>query len=101
MISAMPDIKRITIEPEDEFMVLACDGIWNFMTSDDVIEFVQERISDPSKKLSKICEEVSYGKTTCWSGFQFIIICVLMVLDHILHTFFSMTYDVSIKVVDN
>ncbi|XP_055621467.1 probable protein phosphatase CG10417 [Toxorhynchites rutilus septentrionalis] len=58
MISAMPDIKRIAIEPEDEFMVLACDGIWNFMTSDDVVEFVQERISDPTKKLSEICEEM-------------------------------------------
>lgn len=58
MISALPDIKHITIGPEDEFMVLACDGIWNFMTSDDVVEFVQERIRDPTKKLSKICEEM-------------------------------------------
>lgn len=58
MISALPDIKKITIGPEDEFMVLACDGIWNFMTSDDVVEFVQERIADPTKKLSEICEEV-------------------------------------------
>lgn len=58
MISALPDIKKITIGPEDEFMVLACDGIWNFMTSDDVVEFVQERISDPTKKLSEICEEM-------------------------------------------
>lgn len=58
MISALPDIKKITIEPEDEFMVLACDGIWNFMTSDDVVEFVQDRIADPTKKLTDICEEV-------------------------------------------
>lgn len=58
MISALPDIKKITIGSEDEFMVLACDGIWNFMTSDDVVEFVQERIADPTKKLSEICEEM-------------------------------------------
>lgn len=58
MISALPDIKKITICPEDEFMVLACDGIWNFMTSDDVVEFVQDRIADPTKKLSDICEEM-------------------------------------------
>lgn len=58
MISALPDIKKITIEPEDEFMVLACDGIWNFMTSDDVVEFVQDRIADPTKKLTDICEEM-------------------------------------------
>ncbi|XP_055613833.1 probable protein phosphatase CG10417 isoform X2 [Uranotaenia lowii] len=58
MISALPDIKRISIGPEDDFMVLACDGIWNFMTSDDVVDFVQERIRDPTKKLSEICEEM-------------------------------------------
>lgn len=58
MISALPDIKKIFIEPEDEFMVLACDGIWNFMTSDDVVEFVQDRIADPTKKLTDICEEM-------------------------------------------
>lgn len=58
MISALPDIKKITIGPEDEFMVLACDGIWNFMTSDQVVEFVQKRIKDATKKLSEICEEL-------------------------------------------
>ena len=58
MISALPDIKHITITPEDEFMVLACDGIWNFMTSEDVVEFVQERMKK-NLKMSQICEEVS------------------------------------------
>uniref|UniRef100_A0A182YKV2 protein-serine/threonine phosphatase n=1 Tax=Anopheles stephensi TaxID=30069 RepID=A0A182YKV2_ANOST len=58
MISALPDIEKITIGPEDDFMVLACDGIWNFMTSDQVVQFVQERIHKPGMKLSKICEEL-------------------------------------------
>lgn len=58
MISALPDIKKVTIGPDDDFMVLACDGIWNFMTSEDVVEFVQERIRDPTKQLSEICEEM-------------------------------------------
>jgi protein phosphatase 1G len=60
MISALPDIKKITITPDDEFMVLACDGIWNFMTSEDVVVFVKERLNkDKTKPMSKICEEVS------------------------------------------
>ncbi|XP_058122102.1 probable protein phosphatase CG10417 [Anopheles ziemanni] len=58
MISALPDIQHITVGPEDDFMVLACDGIWNFMTSDEVVQFVQERIHEPDAKLSKICEEL-------------------------------------------
>lgn len=58
MITALPDIEKITIGPEDEFMVLACDGIWNYMTSEQVVQFVQERINRPGMQLSTICEEL-------------------------------------------
>ncbi|XP_037728570.1 probable protein phosphatase CG10417 isoform X1 [Drosophila subpulchrella] len=58
MISALPDIKKLIITPEDEFMVLACDGIWNYMSSKEVIDFVRFRLKDKSKKLSNICEEL-------------------------------------------
>ncbi|KAG7209101.1 hypothetical protein KM043_015247 [Ampulex compressa] len=59
MISALPDIRHVTIEPEkDEFMVLACDGIWNFMSSQDVIQFVRTRLAQNYDNLSKICEEL-------------------------------------------
>ena len=28
MITALPDIQSRTLDEEDEFLVLACDGIW-------------------------------------------------------------------------
>lgn len=56
---ALPDVKKLTINPdEDEFMVLACDGIWNFMSSQEVVDFVKARIENSSDKISHICEEV-------------------------------------------
>ncbi|XP_025159521.1 probable protein phosphatase CG10417 isoform X2 [Harpegnathos saltator] len=59
MISALPDVRHVTIEPErDEFMVLACDGIWNFMSSQNVVQFVRSRLSQNYENLSKICEEL-------------------------------------------
>ncbi|XP_037947246.1 probable protein phosphatase CG10417 [Teleopsis dalmanni] len=58
MISALPEIKKLIIGSEDEFMVLACDGIWNFMTSEEVVDFVRTRLADGTKSLSKICEEL-------------------------------------------
>ncbi|XP_011694924.1 PREDICTED: probable protein phosphatase CG10417 [Wasmannia auropunctata] len=59
MISALPDIRHVTIDPEkDEFMVLACDGIWNFMTSQNVVQFVRTRLSQNYENISKICEEL-------------------------------------------
>lgn len=61
MISALPDIKKLIITPEDEFMVLACDGIWNFMSSSEVVSFVRHRLlmdNEKASKISKICEEL-------------------------------------------
>lgn len=59
MITALPDVQKLIITPEDEFMVLACDGIWNSMSSDDVVDFVQRRLKvDLNKKLSQICNDL-------------------------------------------
>lgn len=58
MISALPDVKRLTITSEDEFMILACDGIWNSLSSEEVVEFVRSRILKGETKMSAICEEV-------------------------------------------
>ena len=72
MISALPDVRHITIVPEkDEFMVLACDGIWNFMSSQDVVQFIRTRLTNSSDTLSKICEELfdyCLAPDTCGDG---------------------------------
>lgn len=59
MISALPDVKHTKIGSKDEFMILACDGIWNSFTSEEVVAFVRDRIQKGEKKMSAICEEVS------------------------------------------
>lgn len=59
MITALPDVKTLTIDTaKDQFMVLACDGIWNFMSSQDVCDFILPRLTEGREKLSQICEEV-------------------------------------------
>lgn len=58
MITALPDVKKLIITPEDEFMILACDGIWNSMSSEEVVEFVRLRLKAKRKKLSHICNEL-------------------------------------------
>lgn len=60
MISAVPDLKHHTLMPGDEFMVLACDGIWNYMSNEEVVGFVKQRIDAGKKTLSEICDEVTF-----------------------------------------
>jgi protein phosphatase 1G len=79
-ITALPDIRTLTLEDQDEFMVIACDGIWNFMSSQDVVDFVRLRLD--KKSLSQICEEVCFfSKNTnsqfpCFCSFSYL--CIVL-----------------------
>jgi len=44
MICSTPDVGVFPRESDDEFFVIACDGIWDVMGSQDVVDFVRERL---------------------------------------------------------
>lgn len=44
MITAEPDIRQVTLDPEDEFLILACDGIWDCLTNEEAVKYVRDRI---------------------------------------------------------
>ncbi|XP_039867814.1 protein phosphatase 1G [Simochromis diagramma] len=62
MISAMPDVKVLTLNEDHDFMVIACDGIWNVLSSQEVVDFISERIkpdqNGKTRALSSIVEEL-------------------------------------------
>ncbi|XP_016657313.1 probable protein phosphatase CG10417 isoform X2 [Acyrthosiphon pisum] len=59
MITALPDVQAIDLTPENgDFIVLACDGIWNSLCSQKAVDFISNRIHCPDVKLSLICEEL-------------------------------------------
>lgn len=62
MISAMPDVKVLTLNEDHDFMVIACDGIWNVLSSQEVVDFISERIkpdqNGKARVLSSIVEEL-------------------------------------------
>jgi serine/threonine protein phosphatase PrpC len=33
MITCVPEIKKVALSPEDKFVIIACDGIWDCLTS--------------------------------------------------------------------
>lgn len=44
IISAEPDIIQVFLEPDDEFIIIGCDGIWDCLTNENAVQYVRERI---------------------------------------------------------
>ncbi|KAF9435884.1 Protein phosphatase 2C 2 [Entomortierella beljakovae] len=55
IVTACPAILEHKLTDDDEFLVLACDGIWDCMTSQEVVTFVRRGIADRIP-LDTICE---------------------------------------------
>ena len=53
LITAEPDVSTHRLEKGDEFLVLACDGVWDCMTNQEVVDFVKARLPKPSKAGAK------------------------------------------------
>ncbi|XP_069696176.1 probable protein phosphatase 2C T23F11.1 isoform X3 [Periplaneta americana] len=57
IVTAYPDVEVREVTSDWEFLVIACDGIWDVMTNEEVVEFVRLRIGsgmDPED----ICEDL-------------------------------------------
>ncbi|KAI8636572.1 phosphatase 2C-like domain-containing protein [Parasitella parasitica] len=57
VVTCNPDIIVHTIRDEDEFFVLACDGIWDCMTNQQVVSYVYQHLAEKTK-LQDICEQI-------------------------------------------
>ncbi|CAD6188359.1 unnamed protein product [Caenorhabditis auriculariae] len=57
IVTAFPDVITDKLTPDHEFIVLACDGIWDVMSNQEVVDFVRERLAD-KRDPQTICEEL-------------------------------------------
>ena len=48
VLTAIPDITRTKLTPQDSYIVIACDGLWDVMSNEDVINFINPLIDDHS-----------------------------------------------------
>ncbi|GBG25566.1 Protein phosphatase 1B [Hondaea fermentalgiana] len=56
-VSAEPDVSVIARKPTDQFVLLACDGIWDVMSNEAVCSFVLTKMRE-GLPLSLICEDL-------------------------------------------
>lgn len=45
MITAEPDIVEVVLQPNDEFFILGCDGIWDCLSNIQAVKYVRDRIN--------------------------------------------------------
>lgn len=57
IVTANPDINTVELCDDDDFVVLACDGIWDCMSSQQLVDFIHDQLKSETK-LSAVCERV-------------------------------------------
>ena len=95
MITANPEMKVENLTPDCDFMILACDGIWDCLTNQEICDIVSNRLKkEPTIKLSKIIEDIldSILATDIYNGKIFILIIFFLKIIIKLKFLFSKTH---------
>jgi len=59
-VTAAPEVRSIKLDrAKDEFLIVACDGIWDVVSNEEAVEFVRQRIKQ-SVPLVDICNALMH-----------------------------------------
>lgn len=53
-MTAEPDVAVVPLDGNEEFLIMACDGLWDFVSEDDAAITVYNRIKENSGKYTHI-----------------------------------------------
>ncbi|ORC87138.1 putative protein phosphatase 2C [Trypanosoma theileri] len=56
-VTVNPDVAHIELTPQDEFVIIACDGIWDIVSSQKAVDIVRNEVAEHSD-LSLACERL-------------------------------------------
>jgi protein phosphatase 2C family protein 2/3 len=56
-----PEIKKVKVKPSDRFVVLACDGLWDVMGSQDAVNFVIQKNTKSNIAMSLCNHAINSG----------------------------------------
>lgn len=64
-IISLPDIRVLHLRSNDQFMVLACDGIWDCLTNQQAVDFIASRLNSQDHAHQNYNHGVSKLSTVC------------------------------------
>lgn len=72
MVTASPEVRKERLQEDDEFLILACDGIWDVLTNQEAVDFVRERLlmgKSPREIAEEACDRCLAPDTSgCGKG---------------------------------
>ncbi|KAI6234993.1 hypothetical protein M3Y95_00004500 [Aphelenchoides besseyi] len=57
IVTALPDVIEMELTDDHEFIVLACDGIWDVLSNQQVVDYCRDRLAHGATP-ETVCEEV-------------------------------------------
>eukprot|EP01071_Lankesteria_metandrocarpae_P009772 Lankesteria_metandrocarpae@DN5246_c0_g1_i1.p1 len=71
LVVAVPEIRHEILQPTDEFLLLACDGLFDVFSSQEAVDFVRRRLSlmptseqDPQRVVQDLVEEAIHKRNS-------------------------------------
>lgn len=54
-MTSEPDVTAVSLDGTEDFLVLACDGLWDFVTEEEAVVAVYEQIAEaPGRDTSHV-----------------------------------------------
>ncbi|XP_030463730.2 protein kinase and PP2C-like domain-containing protein [Syzygium oleosum] len=58
-VTAEPEITETVLSVEDEYLVMASDGLWDILTSEEVISIIKDTVKEPSMCSKRLATEAA------------------------------------------
>lgn len=65
-LSAEPEVMRVSLTEEDEFLIIGCDGIWDVFRSQNAVDFARRKLqehNDPATCCKELIDEALKRKS--------------------------------------
>ncbi len=58
-MTVVPEIKTYTLTPKNDFFIIACDGIWDCLTSQEAVSIVAKKLESHKEGSGKVSDIIA------------------------------------------
>merc|ERR1712216_1005662 len=66
----MGEVTSHEVAPGDDFLILASDGVWEFIESQEAVDIVQQALSENGGSVSGACERLISAAMLLWQEYE-------------------------------